>query len=132
MQSDLSICLFFKCELQMRKSVMHRHPRFQLHRDLLDAHLYIFAKWVIDFITADKSISTIKGELIPFLARKQFSDFEDPSPRSAALKQVLIDNNPVSSEDPMEIRCYAHVLPSLPANDGADDVLCVRANTTQL
>eukprot|EP00035_Acanthoeca_spectabilis_P037252 m.44301 g.44301 ORF g.44301 m.44301 type:complete len:452 (-) comp8517_c0_seq1:2744-4099(-) len=117
--------------IMLRKSVMHRHPRFRLHRDLLDAHLYIFAKWAIDFVSADKSISTIKGELLPFLVRKQFTEFDDPSPRSATLQTVLGEQGS-GSGGPREIRCYAHVLPSLPENDGADDVLCVRANTTQL
>eukprot|EP00038_Savillea_parva_P017338 m.19911 g.19911 ORF g.19911 m.19911 type:complete len:459 (+) comp3734_c0_seq1:246-1622(+) len=118
--------------ITMRKSVVHRHPKFRLHRDLLDAHLYIFAKWVIDFIAADKSISTIKGELIPFLVKKQFTNFKDPSPRSATLRQVLVKANRGGGDDvPKAIRCYGHVLPSTPGND-EHDVLCMRANTTLL
>mmetsp|Transcript_16739 Transcript_16739/g.43438 ORF Transcript_16739/g.43438 Transcript_16739/m.43438 type:complete len:450 (-) Transcript_16739:101-1450(-) len=114
--------------LAMRKSVLSRHPRFKIHRDLLDAHLYIFAKWVIDFVVEDRSISTIKGELLPFLVRKQFTSFDEPSPRAAALQKVLLGAPAVGGKS-VEVRCLGHVLPSLP---GEADVLCVRANTTQL
>ena len=44
-----------------------------MYNNLLDAHFYILDKWVCDFIKADQQISTIKGELIPKLVKKQFS-----------------------------------------------------------
>lgn len=38
----------------------------------MDAHLYIIKKWIVDYLAENKSVSSIKGELIPFLVNKQF------------------------------------------------------------
>ncbi|TNN37125.1 Translation initiation factor eIF-2B subunit gamma [Liparis tanakae] len=40
---------------------------------LEDAHLYCLKKAVVDFLADNKSISSIRGELVPYLVRKQFS-----------------------------------------------------------
>ena len=39
----------------------------------MDAHFYIFEKWVVDFIAQDNSFSALKGEVLPYLVKKQFS-----------------------------------------------------------
>lgn len=59
--------------LPFRKVLFDHHPVIDMHTDLLDTHFYIFAKWVIDFLVEKKSITTIKGELLPYLVHKQFS-----------------------------------------------------------
>ncbi|XP_071799207.1 translation initiation factor eIF2B subunit gamma-like [Asterias amurensis] len=62
--------------LSVRKSVLRRYPFIQVKTRLMDAHMYILKKWVIDFLADNKvgsSYSTVKGELIPHLVKKQFS-----------------------------------------------------------
>ncbi|KAM9322420.1 translation initiation factor eIF2B subunit gamma [Pholidichthys leucotaenia] len=59
--------------LSIRKSIMRKHPRMQIKTGLVDAHLYCLKKAVVDFLTENKSISSIRGELVPYLVRKQFS-----------------------------------------------------------
>ncbi|CAL9688715.1 unnamed protein product [Knipowitschia caucasica] len=59
--------------LSIRKSIMRKHPRMHIKTGLEDAHLYCLKKAVVDFITENKSISSIRGELVPYLVRKQFS-----------------------------------------------------------
>lgn len=103
-----------------------------MHRDILDAHLYVFAKWVIDFVTVEKSISTIKGELIPFLVRKQFSFLNTPG-RSQQLRKIVEENyGPLAEKSGQfggnPLKCFAYVLPP----DDGEKNLCVRANTTQI
>ena len=39
----------------------------------MDAHFYIFEKWVVDFIAQDNAFSALKGEVLPYLVKKQFS-----------------------------------------------------------
>uniref|UniRef100_A0A3P9KWD7 Translation initiation factor eIF2B subunit gamma n=1 Tax=Oryzias latipes TaxID=8090 RepID=A0A3P9KWD7_ORYLA len=59
--------------LSLRKSVIRKHPRMHIRTGLVDAHLYCLKKAVVDFLSENKSISSIRGELLPYLVRKQFS-----------------------------------------------------------
>ncbi|XP_063075000.1 translation initiation factor eIF-2B subunit gamma [Engraulis encrasicolus] len=59
--------------LVVRKSIMQKHPRMHIKTGLLDAHLYCLKRSVVDFLVDNKSISSIRGELVPYLVRKQFS-----------------------------------------------------------
>merc|ERR1719319_1592499 len=59
--------------VRVRPKVLAAHPRMVIHSTLQDCHLYIMKRWVIDYVIADKNISTIKGELVPLLVGKQFS-----------------------------------------------------------
>ncbi|XP_055057770.2 translation initiation factor eIF2B subunit gamma [Misgurnus anguillicaudatus] len=59
--------------LILRKSVMRKHPRMLIKAGLLDAHLYCLKRSVVDFLVSNKSVTSIRGELVPFLVRKQFS-----------------------------------------------------------
>ncbi|CAM9138455.1 unnamed protein product [Lampetra planeri] len=59
--------------ITIRKSILRKHPRMHIKTGLVDAHLYCLKKAVVDFLTDNNSISSIHGELVPFLVRKQFS-----------------------------------------------------------
>ncbi|KAM3604713.1 uncharacterized protein V6R79_015231 [Siganus canaliculatus] len=59
--------------LSIRNSIMKKHPRMLIKTGLVDAHLYCLKKAVVDFLVDNKSISSIRGELVPYLVRKQFS-----------------------------------------------------------
>lgn len=59
--------------VKIRRSLMAEHPRISMLSNLTDAHCYIMERWVCDFLAKDDSVASIKGELIPYLVRKQFS-----------------------------------------------------------
>lgn len=59
--------------LVLRKSIMRKHPRMFIKTGLLDAHLYCLKRSVVDFLVHNKSVTSIRGELVPYLVRKQFS-----------------------------------------------------------
>uniref|UniRef100_A0A9J8AHG9 Translation initiation factor eIF2B subunit gamma n=1 Tax=Cyprinus carpio carpio TaxID=630221 RepID=A0A9J8AHG9_CYPCA len=59
--------------LVFRKSIMRKHPRMLIKTGLLDAHLYCLKRSVVDFLVHNKSVTSIRGELVPYLVRKQFS-----------------------------------------------------------
>ena len=40
--------------LDIRRTVLREHPKVAVHTKLLDAHFYIFDKWVCDFISSDE------------------------------------------------------------------------------
>ncbi|XP_051855845.1 translation initiation factor eIF-2B subunit gamma [Antechinus flavipes] len=60
-------------ELIIKASVLQRHPRIHFQTGLVDAHLYCLKKYVVDFLVENRSITSIRSELIPYLVRKQFS-----------------------------------------------------------
>ncbi|KAI1883235.1 hypothetical protein AGOR_G00243130 [Albula goreensis] len=76
-------------DLVIRKSIMRKHPRMRIRTGLLDAHLYCLKKSVVDFLADNKSISSIRGELVPYLVRKQFSKFYSSQKNKEDLDQNL-------------------------------------------
>ncbi|XP_061878861.1 translation initiation factor eIF-2B subunit gamma [Entelurus aequoreus] len=135
--------------LSIRKSLLKKHPRMLIKTGLVDAHLYCMKKAVVDFLTDNKAISSIRGELVPYLVRKQFSkprnnpkskdDTEEQSQKKSD-SELLIS----SRDDPLlqlsqerscwndhggdmseayhggKLRCYVHIM---------DQGLCYRVNT---
>jgi len=53
--------------------VFQRYPCITFRKDLLDAHLYVFAKEIMQILEVKPKITSIKMELIPFLVRRQFA-----------------------------------------------------------
>lgn len=58
-------------EFKLARSITVRHPRLTLRTDLLDAHFYVFQKWVIDYIAASP-FTSVRSDLVPTLVRKQY------------------------------------------------------------
>ncbi|NWI65099.1 EI2BG factor, partial [Todus mexicanus] len=50
-----------------------RHPRMHIRTGLMDAHLYCLKKYVVDFLVENRTITSLRSELIPHLVRRQFS-----------------------------------------------------------
>ncbi|XP_038615873.1 translation initiation factor eIF-2B subunit gamma [Tachyglossus aculeatus] len=65
-------------ELVIKRSILHKHPRIHFRTGLMDAHLYCLRKYVLDFLVENRSITSIRSELIPYLVRKQFSAAATP------------------------------------------------------
>eukprot|EP00095_Tigriopus_kingsejongensis_P007546 maker-scaffold104_size368486-snap-gene-2.29 protein:Tk07546 transcript:maker-scaffold104_size368486-snap-gene-2.29-mRNA-1 annotation:"translation initiation factor eif-2b subunit gamma" len=59
--------------VSVRRSLLMEHPRISIFTNLTDAHFYIFDSWVLDFLAQDDGFSSLKGELIPYLVKKQHS-----------------------------------------------------------
>ncbi|KAH3741886.1 hypothetical protein DPMN_048616, partial [Dreissena polymorpha] len=134
-------------KIKFKKSLFRKHPNMNVRSNLTDCHLYVMKKWVINYLAENRQISSIKGELIPHLVRKQFSKQRkaeipnaDESVISEKDKSDIFSHIPVSSmtdildkttwidhtgdmEDCFHgdhIRCYAHIVTG---------GLCVRTNT---
>jgi len=97
------VCLFtaeadVEEEVKISDRIIRAMGRIHIHSDILDTHLYIMKKWVCDYVLYDKNISTIKGELLPILVKKQFSrqvpdnQIED----NASIKKTILDFLPKS------------------------------------
>ncbi|XP_053740261.1 translation initiation factor eIF-2B subunit gamma isoform X1 [Synchiropus splendidus] len=94
--------------LMIRKSTMRKHPRMHIKTGLVDAHLYCLKKTVVDFLSNNKFISSIRGELVPYLVRKQFSKAmnsqkskEESDDQSATIKAPSEELGILSRDDPL-------------------------------
>lgn len=63
----------FEETINISHKILKKHTNFTMYSKLMDAHLYIINKWVLDFLVFNKSFSTLKGELLPYIVRKQLS-----------------------------------------------------------
>lgn len=63
----------FDDTVSMPRRLLRKHPHISMFSQLTDAHLYIIRKWVIDYLAYEKSFSTLKGEMIPYIIKKQSS-----------------------------------------------------------
>lgn len=123
--------------------LLRSHGKISIFSNLLDAHVYLVKKWVIDYLAKSDKFSTIKGELLPFIIKKQLSR---PTNTNAGYSEMNFDSNDIfehvrqnelsqkvletnlnnfsrikRSCDSELIRCFAHVAPKTS--------FCIRVNT---
>ncbi|XP_017758971.1 PREDICTED: translation initiation factor eIF-2B subunit gamma isoform X2 [Eufriesea mexicana] len=63
----------FEETIKISQTLLKKHPSFTIHSKLMDSHLYVINKWVLDFLVHNKNFTTLKGELLPYIVSKQFS-----------------------------------------------------------
>mmetsp|Transcript_31957 Transcript_31957/g.38630 ORF Transcript_31957/g.38630 Transcript_31957/m.38630 type:complete len:449 (-) Transcript_31957:231-1577(-) len=85
-----------KEELKVRRSVLRSNGMVNIMTDLMDAHLYIFNREVLNTLEAHRNILSIKGHLLPYLARRQVAS-APPSSRRTSLAKEPIDEGDVNS-----------------------------------
>lgn len=140
-------------ELVIKGSILQKHPRIHFQTGLVDAHLYCLKKYVVDFLMENKSITSIRSELIPYLVRKQFSsassqqrqedkeeDLKKKEPKSLDIYSFIKKDNTLTlapydacwnafRRDKWEdlsrsqVRCYVHIM---------KEGLCSRVSTLGL
>lgn len=141
----------FEETINMSQRLLKKHVNFTVHSKLLDAHLYIINKWVIDFLVYNKNFSTLKGELLPYIVSKQLSkpSTQPTDDKNTSIVQVNLKEDifRFAVENPLDktirkmssfndhrsdlseayhddiIRCYAHVVNGKTA---------LRANTIEM
>ncbi|XP_033330331.2 eukaryotic translation initiation factor 2B subunit gamma [Megalopta genalis] len=141
----------FEETINISQMLLKKHISFTIHSKLLDAHLYVMSKWVLDFLVHNKSFSTLKGELLPYIVRKQLTkppkkhiddkntlivpvnskkdiyDFADEEPLDELIRKMSAYND--HSTDLKNVyhgdvlRCYAHIV---------NGKFGIRANTIQM
>lgn len=61
----------FDQEIPIRVSLLKKNPVIHVYSNLMDGHVYIMKKWIVEYIANNENISTLKGELLPLLVKKQ-------------------------------------------------------------
>lgn len=137
----------FEKTMTLPAHLLRSHGTIVIHSGLVDAHIYLIKKWIVDFLAENKSnkgFSTIKGELLPFIIKKQMSRPKHPD--REGYSEVNFDSNVIfdhlkqdelserileanlnsfprlkQSHNAELIRCFAYIAPS--------DSVGIRVNT---
>ncbi|KAK9506579.1 hypothetical protein O3M35_008482 [Rhynocoris fuscipes] len=57
-------------ELPLKCNLLRKNGRITLHTKLLDTHVYIIKRTLCNYLAYNKTFSTLKGEVLPFVVRK--------------------------------------------------------------
>mmetsp|Transcript_18233 Transcript_18233/g.70475 ORF Transcript_18233/g.70475 Transcript_18233/m.70475 type:complete len:439 (+) Transcript_18233:2930-4246(+) len=112
-------------ELQVPKRLLHRFPHFAVHDDLLDAHFYVFDRWVLDVMSDLPPPHNVKNSLIPRLLdmqtwpEEELRDIVPTDPFAAA--RAMSATAGAESDHP--VKCFGFVMER--------SRFCKRANTLQ-
>ncbi|XP_050442677.1 translation initiation factor eIF-2B subunit gamma [Adelges cooleyi] len=63
----------FEETMPLSSALLNKCSNLSLCSKLLDAHLYVMKRWLVYYLVKDKNMSTLKGELLPFVVKKQLS-----------------------------------------------------------
>lgn len=126
----------FEETMSLPAHLLRSHGKIIIHSGLIDAHMYLVKKWVVDYLAKTDRFSTIKGELLPFIIKKQMSrpshvsnnlgnselsfDSKDifEHVKQEALDQKVLETNLNNfsrlkkSHKSELIRCFAHIAPN--------------------
>jgi len=133
----------FEENMSLPAHLLRSHGKVVIHSDLVDAHIYLVKKWVVEYLVDSDRFSTIKGELLPFIIKKQMSRPQRPDMHQSdynfdvndiysyvkqdELEQKTIETNlntfsrVKQSHDSELIRCYAFIAPA--------ETIGIRVNT---
>jgi translation initiation factor eIF-2B subunit gamma len=90
----------FEGELALPRSLLKKHTHIKLYSNLIDSHIYVLKNWVIKYLNSQPNFSTIKGELLPHIVKKQLSKPpKKPEGKSVASKYDSEDIFNYAKED---------------------------------
>jgi translation initiation factor eIF-2B subunit gamma len=118
---------------KISKTVLRSHQKMRYSTKYRDQHIYLFSHWVLDVLEEKPAISSVQGELIPYLVRAQFSTAVTHLYQKSRFEQAISTsltmshssyaqkfNQAVANGD-NPIKCFAYL--------ASPSVLCVRTNT---
>lgn len=88
----------FENEISLPTSLLKKHTNIKFYSNLLDSHIYVLRNWVIKYLKSEENISTLKGEFLPHVIKKQLSRPE---------KKIDTNQSIVGNETPNDIASFA-------------------------
>uniref|UniRef100_A0A182YC45 Translation initiation factor eIF2B subunit gamma n=1 Tax=Anopheles stephensi TaxID=30069 RepID=A0A182YC45_ANOST len=61
----------FEETVKLSGHLLRENPELNISSYLLDAHVYIMKKWVVEYLAVSETLSAVKGELLPHIVKKQ-------------------------------------------------------------
>ncbi|XP_072378914.1 translation initiation factor eIF2B subunit gamma [Diabrotica undecimpunctata] len=137
----------FENEISLPVSLLNKHTSIKMYSNLTDSHIYVLKNWVIKYLKSEDSFTSLKGEVLPHIIKKQLGK----PPKPIDTKESILNTKDsgdifaYAKEDELElairklssfndhtgdlkdvyhgdpIRCYAYIAPK--------DIFGVRVNT---
>ncbi|XP_055939193.1 translation initiation factor eIF-2B subunit gamma-like [Argiope bruennichi] len=81
----------FEETVPFKLSILEKNSEVKVYSNLMDAHVYIIKKDLVNFIVNSEHISTLKGEFLPAAVKKQFTSKKQNSKGEceASLSSIL-------------------------------------------
>ncbi|XP_059613396.1 translation initiation factor eIF-2B subunit gamma [Phlebotomus argentipes] len=87
--------------------LLRRFGRLCMYTRILDSHIYVMKRWVVDFLANSRHFGTIKNELLPYLVKKQLSKPKAPPESERATSEYNVN---VRLDDIFHYACDGDVL----------------------
>lgn len=95
----------FETDITLPTGLLRKHTNIKIYSNLIDSHVYVLKQWVIKYLTTDKKFTSIKGDLLPHVIKKQLTR---PQLRESNMTNEIdeqeIYNLAKESEDVLNIR----------------------------
>lgn len=63
----------FEEKFTLPLSLLNKHTKIKMHSNLIDSHVYVLKNWVIKYLKHEDSLTSLKGELLPHIVKKQLA-----------------------------------------------------------
>ncbi|XP_057663761.1 translation initiation factor eIF-2B subunit gamma [Diorhabda carinulata] len=127
----------FESELSLPVSLLNKHTKIKIYTNLIDSHVYVLKNWVIKYLKSVDNFTSLKGEFLPHIIKKQLWKPTDLSDTKESILNTKYPDDIFSfaKEDKLEltirelsafndhigdlkptyhgdsIRCFAHIEP---------------------
>ncbi|KAG5867072.1 hypothetical protein JTB14_035950 [Gonioctena quinquepunctata] len=88
----------FESEFSLPTSLLKKHTHIKIYSNLIDSHVYVLKNWVVKYLKSEENFTSIKGELLPHIIRRQLSK----PPKPADTKESVLN-----TRDPGDIFSFA-------------------------
>lgn len=119
--SPLNQLLFMSSEedvdesIQLDSSLLSKYKIFNITAKYNDCHLYLMKKWVLEVLSKERNMSSIKADLIPYFLERQYCMIEPDIAAHLNPDELLNLANKFSCgfsniETTSKLRCFAYLL----------------------
>lgn len=61
----------FETDVPLPRALLRKHTHIKMYSNLIDSHFYVMKNWIVKYLKYDQNITTLKGELLPYIIKKQ-------------------------------------------------------------
>lgn len=80
----------FEDTLTIPRVLAKKFSSISLYSRLIDAHVYVMKRWVVDYIIENDQFTSVKGELVPHIIKKQLSRPKKTEKQGTSEKNVNV------------------------------------------
>lgn len=81
----------------MRHGLMRKHPRVKILTTHRDAHIYIFPRWIVDFVAENPRLESIGEDVVGWWAK---AGWQDGLPEKLSMRKAIMGPAEPSEETP--------------------------------